>query len=258
MTKSNNFSEYYKLISDTELLSILDNPGDYQPLAVEAAKKEFSNRQLSDTAIQEARQTLIVKQLQKEIEREKIKVFETKIKMAGHSFIDTINPIQPGIPSTEKTIRLIVIIFAGIFLYQFLTEFRTNLAYIKDISRFPFESIIILLPQVLLLVATIAFWRRKKIGWILLTVFLTFSIVCAMWLLFQSFNWKPSGFGDLDNLFPRPSPASYIIQLLFLIGTMYVMCKTNIREVFLIDKQNMAATIGITGLITFVLMVAIS
>ncbi len=258
MTTSNNFSEYYKSISDTELLSILDNPDDYQPLAVEAARVEFSNRQLSDTEIQEARQPLIAKQVQKEIEREKVKAVETKIKAAGHSFIDTINPIQSGIPSTEKTIRLIVIIFGGLFLYQFIKDFKTHLAYVKDIPRFPFESIIYLLPQILLPVATFAFWKRKTFGWTLLTVFLSFSAVGAMWLLFQSFNWKPSGFGGLDSLFPRPSPTTYIIQLLFLIGTMYVLCKTNIREVFSIDKQKMAATIGITGLVTFVLMFAIS
>ena len=132
------------------------------------------------------------------------------------------------------------------------------MAYIKDIPRFPFESIIILLPQILLLIATIAFWKRKPFGWVLLTIFLTFSAVAAMWLLFQSFNWKPSGFAGLDSLFPRPSPTIYIIQLLFLVGTIYVLSKTNIREVYSIDKQRMAATIGITGFVTFVLMFAIS
>jgi hypothetical protein len=258
MATSNNFTEYYKTISDTELLSILDNPKDYLLLAVESAREEFTNRQLSDTEIQEARQPLIAKQTQKEKEREKVKAVETKIRAAGHTFIDTINPIQSGIPSTEKTIRLIVIIFGGIFLYQFISDFRTNLAYVKDIPRFPFESIIILLPQILLLIATIAFWKRKTFGWTLLTIFLTFSAVGAMWLLFHAFNWKPSGFGGMDKLFPRPSPTTYIIQLLFLVGTMYVLCKTNIREVFSIDKQKMAATIGITGLVTFVLMFAIS
>lgn len=258
MKTSNNFIEYYKTISDTELLSILDNPQDYQELAVEAAKQEFSNRQLSDTAIQEARQPLLAKQMQNEKEREKVKAVESKIKSAGHTFIDTINPIQPGIPSTEKTIRLIVIIFGGIFLYQFISGFRENLAYIKDIPGFPFESIAILLPQILLPAATIAFWKRKTLGWTLLTIFLTFSAVGALWLFFQSFNRNPSGFAGLDNLIPRLSPTTYIIQLLFSGVTIYVLCKPNIREVYSVDKQKMATTIGITGLVTFFLLMAIS
>ncbi len=258
MATSNNFSEYYKTISDTELLSILDKPEDYQLVAIEAAKIEFANRHLSDAQIQEARQPLIAKQVQKEKEREKIKAVETKIKAAGHTFFDTINPIQSGIPSTEKTIRLIVIIFGGIFLYQLITDFRTTLAYIKDIPRFPFESILILLPQILLLAAVIAFWKRKKIGWTLLTIFLTFSLVTTAFLLFQSLTWKPSGLAGFDNLFPRPSPTTYIIQLLLLVGTLYVLGKPNIREEFSINKQGMAATIGLTGFVTFLLMFAIS
>ena len=36
-----NFGKYYSTVSNTELLSILGNPGDYQPLAVEAAKKRI-------------------------------------------------------------------------------------------------------------------------------------------------------------------------------------------------------------------------
>lgn len=258
MATSNDFSEYYKTISDTELLSILDKPEDYQLVAVEAAKIEFVNRQLSDVQIQEARQPLVAKQIQKEKEREKVKAVEAKVREVGHTFIDTINPIQSGIPSTEKTIRLIVIIFGGIFLYQLITDFRTTLAYIKDIPIFPLESILILLPQILLLAAVIAFWKRKKIGWTLLTIFLTFSLVAALFLLFQSLTWKPSGLAGFDNLFPRPSPTTYIIQLLFLVGTLYILGKPNIREVFFINKQVMAVTIGLTGLVTFFLMFAIS
>jgi hypothetical protein len=256
MVTANDFSEYYKTISDTELIGILDNSNDYQPLAVVAAKEEFSKRQLSEAEIQIARQPLIANQQQKDKEKEKVKAVETKFKEAGHTFIDVINPIQSGIPSTEKTIRLIVIIFGGTFLYQFIKDFKANLTYVEDFPRFPFESIIYFVPQILLPVATIAFWKRKTIGWRLLTIFLTFSAVGAMWLLFQSFKWKPSGFVGLDNLYPRPSPENYFIQLLFFAGTIYVLCKSNIREVFSIDKNKMGKTIGITGLVTFIFLIA--
>src|SRR5687768_378047 len=120
MVTSNNFNEYYKKISDTELLSILDNPGDYQPIAVEAAKQELASRQLTDIEIREARLPLLAKQAQKKKEKERIKIVETRLKNAGNSFIDTIDPIQPGIPSIEKIIRVIVIVFGGIFLYQLI------------------------------------------------------------------------------------------------------------------------------------------
>jgi hypothetical protein len=197
MTTSKDFREYYKTISNSELLSILDNQGEYQAIAVEAAKQEFSNRQLSYEEIQAAKEPLIAKQIQKKKQREKFKAIEEKVKTAGHTFFDTINPIQPGIPSTEKTIRLIVIIFGGLFLYQFIKDFRTHLIYIKDIPGFPFDSILYLFPLVLLPIATYTFWKRQTIGWILLIIFLTFSSTGAAWLLIQPSSWESS---DLDGV----------------------------------------------------------
>jgi hypothetical protein len=38
---SNDFSEYYKTISNAELLNILEKPLGYQLAAIEAAKKNF-------------------------------------------------------------------------------------------------------------------------------------------------------------------------------------------------------------------------
>jgi len=258
MATANNFTEYYKTISNTELLSILDKPGDYQPVAVEAAKKEFANRLLSDAQIREARQPLIAKQVQKQKEREKVKAVETKIKEAGYAFIDTIDPIQSGIPLKEKTIRLIVIIFSGIFLYEFIADFHTHLVYLRDIPRFPVVSSLYLFPLILLPVAIFTFWKRKPLGWTLLTIFLTFSAAGVILLLVQSFYWQPSDFPGLENLFPRPSATTYIVQLLFFIGTLIVLCRADIREVFSIGKQKMGVIIGVTGIVTFILLLMIS
>jgi hypothetical protein len=258
MTTFNDFSEYYKTISNTELLNILDSPDDYQPSAVVAANTELSKRRLSESELQKARQPLINKQEEKHKERENAKATKAKIIGKGHTLMDILNPIQAGIPSIEKTIRYIVIIFGGIFLYRFITDYRTHLAYLRDIPGFPLESISYLLPQILLPLATIAFWKRKTMGWTLLTIFLTFSAIGAVWLLFESFSWKPYDPGGLKALFKRPSPTVYVIQSLFSVGTMYVLCKENMRAVFSISQQKMATTIGITVLATLILILITS
>ena len=251
MTTSNDFGKYYKTISNTELLSILENPDDYQASAVEAAKKEFSDRQLSDKEIKEAKEPLVVRQQQKEKQTEIIKAIEDKIKSTGNTLIETLNPIQAGIPSAEKTIRFIIILFGGLFLFEFLKDFRTHLAYIKDIPRFPGESILYLFPYLLLPVSLIAFWKRKSIGWVLLTIFVVFSAVAVLWLLIQSFLWRPSGNPALDSLFPRPPVFTIIIQAAFFAGTLYALCKQNVREVYSINENKMVSTIIITGIISF-------
>jgi hypothetical protein len=216
---TNDFSEYYKTINDTELLGILNNPSHYQPAAVEAAKEEFYKRQLSETEIQK----------------------------------DTISPTLFGMSSTEITIRLIAIIFGGIFLHSFIQNLDTSLvAYVRDIHISPIGSIINLLLLMLLAITTIAFWKRKKAGWVILTILVTCYAVVILWELFGLLNLMPYFFGDSDTRLL--SPTIYMIRLLFLVAIIYVLCKKDIREVFSITKQKMKMTIGITGLIAFIFL----
>jgi hypothetical protein len=257
MDKSNSFTEYYKTITNLELLEILENLDDYQPSAIEAAKNEISSRQLSDTEISEAKESLIEIQLQRKIQKEKIKAIESKVKSAGNTLIDTLNPIQSGIPTTEKTIRLIVIVFGGLILYEVITEFRMLLVSIKEFPRYPISSSISLLPFFVVVSGTVAFWKRKTIGWIFLTIFLTYTAVGALWILIELFNWRPSGYELVDKLFPKPSLTTHILQLIFVTGMLYVISKKNIREVFLIDKQKMVGTISVTVILTILLLFAI-
>ncbi len=254
MAASEDFSEYYQSISDTELLEILDNPQDYQPEALEAANKELASRQLTEQAIEEARLPLIAKKRNQEKEREQLKAVETKIKTVGNRFFDTINPIQSGIPSAEKIIRFIVIVFGGMFLFELFHSFSSSEVYIHDFSNFPIQTAIILLPQLLLGLAIFLFWRRKSIGWTLLTVFLSISLMLVIWGIYQTITWKPSGISHLDIPFAPTPISTLIVQLVFLAASIYVLARPAIREQYAISKDHMIATIGIPGLVAFVLM----
>jgi hypothetical protein len=258
MAISNNFSELYKTISNTELLSILDNTNDYQPLAVEAARQEFASRQLSDTEIQAAREQLIAKRVQKEREREKAKAIEAKVKTAGQTFIDTINPIQPGIHSTEKTIRLLVIVFSGLFLYQVIGDFKMLKLMLRDVTRFDLSSLFYFMPFIIIPAATILLWKRKTSGWILSIFFLIYSTVGILWTWIEIIVESSSWLTGPDYWVVGPSPISCLVQVLFLGGTTYVLCKPDIRNIFKIDRKKMTATIVISGSLTAILMFGIS
>jgi len=258
MTTLTNFSEYYKTISNSELLHILENPNDYQPPAVNAAKQEFAARQLSEIEIKEAKEPLIASQAKKEQQKQKLNIFEDKVKNTGYSLLDTLNPVQTGTPTTEKSVRLIVIIFSGLFLYQATRDYQLFKAYIQDFPRSPLVSCLILLPFIILPVAIFTFWKKRQIGWTLLTIFLTFSIVGVLWAFYQSLTWKPSGLVGLDNLFSRPSLTTYVIQVLFFIGTLYVLCKKDMRDVFFISNRKMQTTIATTAVVSFLLILATS
>jgi len=256
MATLSEFSKYYKTISNTELMHILENPGDYQPAAVEAAKKEFSERQLSEIEIKEAKEPLIAEQIKKEKQKQKIGAIEDKLKATGYTLIETLNPVQSGISSPERKIRLIVIVFGGLFLYHFVKDFQMHLAFAKDFPKFPFDTILYFVPLALLPVAIFTFWKRKSIGWTLLVIYLTLSAVGALWSLIYSFKWKSSG-PAFDNFFPRPSPVTYIIQLAFLAALIVVISMADIRQVFSIKKQRIAPTVGIAVLLSFAFQLAV-
>ena len=70
---TNPFTEYYKTITNTELIIILDNKGKYQQEAVEAANLEFNDRNLSAEQIAEARVPIIEKETEKEKEKREVR-----------------------------------------------------------------------------------------------------------------------------------------------------------------------------------------
>jgi hypothetical protein len=249
-----DFSEYYKTLSTLELLIILENPGDYQLPALEAAKREMQNRELSPNEINAVKEQMEAARLQKEKQKEKVKVIEDTIKKAGNTIIDTLNPIQSGIPTTDKLIRFIVIAYGGIFIFQLLTETRSIIATVKDIADYPVETIFYLLPFVILPVGLFYFWKRKKRGWVLLGIFITYFIVHACWMLYEYFTWTSSGNEFFDMLLPVTSPVSSWVQLLVLGGTLFVICKREIREIYKIDKQSMLLTILPAGLLVLFIL----
>ena len=188
MMTENDFSEYYKKISNTELLEILENPKNYQPLAIKAAMQEFSNRQLSDDEINLARLPLIEKRRLKERKKQNRESIENNVKDTTAMLIETLNPIQKERPGIDKTILLIELSFGFIFIFKIITNNWILLRSIKYLSRFPFSSLETLFPVIILPIALLTFWKKKKIGWILLTVYLTFSATEAVLSLTNQYD----------------------------------------------------------------------
>jgi hypothetical protein len=192
---------------------------------------------------------------QKEKRKERLEAIEVKLKTSGLSFLDTLNPIHSDIPSLEKIIRLITIVFSGIFIIQVLSEFSTITDYTQDLVRFPLVGFLVLFPFILLPVGILTFCKRKSLGWILLAIYLTFSIVGILWVLLNPSYWRQSSSAITEKLFPGPSSVSYLFQLLFLLAILYTICKYNVREAFLITQNKMTKAIVMSGISTFILLI---
>lgn len=250
MSHSSNFHKYYKRLSNSEILKILNNKKDYHEGAVEAAEKELLSRNLTETEIDEANKFLKDEDAQKEIRMEQQKRTTAKLKETLTPLIDTLTPDYSGKVSVEKNIRFIIIILIVLFIYQFTLYFNLYIAYLKDILAFPFESLSFLLMQLLIPVAIYLFWKRKKAGWILLIFYFILSSVFSIWSLifYYGYNLSPLSY------FLNSSSTALVIQTLFSIAMIYTICKENLREAFSINEAKMKRTINISVIIGIVLI----
>ena len=93
----NEFDEVMRKRTDADLIKILNGPpDDYQPVALEAAKKEFERRNLSDAQITTAEQEIFQKQ----------EVYEAKANAPLSIFPKVFAFIFPGI---------LLFMFAGVY-----------------------------------------------------------------------------------------------------------------------------------------------
>lgn len=252
MFTTKDFLEYYKTISNAELLSILNNKKDYQEDAMEAAKQELLRRQLSEEEVNHAKKIIEEQHTKKEKKKEKLILFEESVKTKGKSILENLRPFQTTRPTTEKTINAIGIIFGFVAAYQIFT----NPWYFLDLGYFynhPSEGFFVLYPLVVLPVAVLAFLMRKKIGWILLASYLTYSAIWVLRIFTSSYVWR-SGSDRISHFFQPPSPVNLLIELIIYAGILYALSKPPIRDLFFISKTNVASTIAISWVITFIVI----
>ncbi|MEM7108944.1 MAG: hypothetical protein AAF519_12020 [Bacteroidota bacterium] len=247
----NQFTERYKTFSNSDLLRVIDNQSDYQPEAVEAAKTEIDQRNLSDQEMTEAKDELETERQKKQKLNEKRAEVEQKVKTIGTSIFDTINPIQKSAPTAEKLIRLITIVFGLITVVKWYNELGlVKFMLTDDTGGWDLSMIEYFLPLILLPAAVILFWLRKKSGWILMAVYLTYSAISAFGLIIMTWNMEPLGIPALDSLFPQTSSTTQILTTLFFGVTLWVMTKKEIKEHYDINRQTMIAAIGIAAVST--------
>ncbi|MCB9195067.1 MAG: hypothetical protein H6600_09415 [Flavobacteriales bacterium] len=247
----NEFIERYKTYSNSDLLKVIEKQSDYQAKAVEAAKSEIQERNLSDQEFQEAKNVLKNEREERKKLNDKKALIEQKVKAIGSTFFDTINPIQKSAPSAEKLIRLITIVFGLIPIVRWYNEFGLITSILTDDKGGWDLSIVeYFLPLILLPAAIILFWLRKKSGWILMASYLTYSTISTIGLTIMTWNMQPSRIASIDNLFPQTSPITLMMTALFFGGTLWILTKKEIKELYEINKQTLITTFSISGILT--------
>lgn len=242
------FKDRFKTYSNTALLRIIDNPEEYQPKAVETTKSILADRQLTQEEVKIAKDELEVERQEKLYKEKKKRAVEEKIKNTSKSILDNINPIQKEIPTTEKTIRIISLVFGGMFLLSLFREFGMIILIIADFPKdWDLSVVLYFLYFILLSTATYFFYKKKKRGWLLLTIFLTYSAVSNIVLFIWAIEFE--SYEDPITMFLHTPSYFYLLVILFFAGTIWAICRENIRSVYAISKKTMILTISITATI---------
>lgn len=248
MYTAKDFADRYQKMSNAQLLELLQNPAHYQLEAFLVAKAEFAARQLSDSDIEEAKQALLSKKLQKEKQDEKLDATKAKLLDAGNSLYDTVNPVQSTAPTAEKLIRLVSLVFAVLVVFKIVTNANQFYGLLTGDSYGSFGYTIILFPVLVQITAIVFFWMRKHIGWILLAAFCSYSLVQQLYALYLSITLQ-FGYDGFSQFFPSPPPAAFIISIIFYAGTLLVMKRPDVMEIFKMDKQGKQSAIVLGALV---------
>lgn len=237
MSTLNELQAFYKTLSTTELLRILHNAEQYQPQAIEATKNELSNRQLSETEIEEAKRPLFQEIERKVQQKEKISKAKNKVRSILDSLI-------PHYDKPQKLINIITIAFTGILIYVIISQYEKLFSLASSMPYDFYENMLYLSPFLLLAIGTIAFWKRKKMGWLLLAFFTSYTILIQIATtigLFASIGRSGQG-SEIMYLLTRYFP-SIILYALFMSVLLYAIGAKGVRDIYNITPRLFAVAI---------------
>ncbi len=243
----NEFDKVMSERSDLELYEILNHKrSSYTSEALVSAKTEFNARNISSKKLSEL-------ELQS---RENNKANRTKQKA---ELVEKIKDVWKLFLPTEKDTLsqnlLSFCIFLTIaYIYYFISDFSLTIAVLSDFREWDVSVIEHLLPLLLFPIGIFGLWKTKKYGWFLIVALLTYYAFSAVYSGIDNYSYSfgDNGgiFGQLDNVFPKPSIPSLILRFVVLGGLVIFLHRTNILKLFKIKKSNRIAMVVVIGVLT--------
>lgn len=199
----NDLKKKLELLSQSELSKIIEGKELYSAKAIEMAKEELKNRNL----IQDERTTHFQK---------------------------------PELDETsENTINIISILFALLFGYRIYSSLDFLQYIFLESNTFSIHTLLFLVSTTMLTLGIIFFWKRQKIGWILLTTF-------SANVIFGQVTSIMSIFGEGYGLSMYDFPIAHLaIDFIIFGGLLWALSSIKIRKTYQIASENIGTVIAI-------------
>lgn len=245
----NEFQKRYVSFDVQQLVKIIEDADNYNPIAVEAAKLELSKREISAEEIQSIKDNISDKKAKSEERQQQVKQLENKAKNAGATLLDSLSPIQKTPQTLDRKINLISIIFGLLAIYHIIEEYGMLKFMITDsYAKWDFSMVIYFLPVIFLSVGIFNFWKRNKIGWFLLSIHFTYNIAIGIGMFLLTRKWQN------EILIPQPNPLIYLCTAAFFGLLLWIFCKADIRNEYRVDSKSAIITIVATAILTMMTM----
>jgi hypothetical protein len=229
--------------SNAELLEIITTLRDeYQPEAVVAAEAELKKRTLTYQQLTQAKAEFEAKEQQKE------KTKKTQYKI---SFItNTLNSLKED--STDTAIKLITIGLLIFYLFYFFNHWKLTVFMLQDLGEADLSVIEYFTSIILFPIGLFGFWQKKKYGWIILSVLLTYLSFAVLLSFGLAIEWAlesdiHSSYSTLKELIAIKDSLLGIGEILLLIGLLVYINGHSITKEYKISKLTQLLAIGLTA-----------
>lgn len=222
---SNPFADKYKTLPTAKLHEIIENSNDYQPLAVDAAKKELTGRTDIEIAQQEFKATTSQAQQLEELNQKKRQIIQDK----ASTLFEYADPFTRKTP--EKSITILCVVLSILFLYKTITSIGYLSFMFSDLAEADYSIYWFFIEFFYLPVNIYFLWRKHKIGWYMFLIWLVYQIMMDITYLYMTSQLPDvdSSFGQIIQL---PSASSYIVKLFIHSAFIYFMIKPTIRNLY--------------------------
>lgn len=156
----------------------------------------------------------------------------------------------------EKLIQRIGILLILTFLIEVMRSFQMIEVILLSLEEeFKLNLVLSIFLTLLLTVAGVLMWYKKKLGWTLSAVYLLITVASAVWFMVIEFVTPEPEEGFITLIAPVDNTSRHLFSILFNGAILYLLFKESTRHYLQIDQK----TIMNTGIIsTVVLLILIS
>lgn len=189
-------------------------------------------------------------------ENKKVTGIRKSIKKLGSQISNDINPLI--VKPHDRNIKILCIGIGMIFLYSLYTDFNLLVFMLSDKQAvWTFYIILYFLPLIYLPITIYFFFKKSKAGWILLSVWLTYTILTIIHsFIVETYYIEYSNDGILsliDDLYPRKGLPIYLVSiLLYGLVTYYINTKP-VKSIFNISKNRQILSVIYTIITTLII-----